>query len=182
MFGLHLYAAVQPLVAQPIAQWTAGARSAPGLPCALFHLRVGDKAKLGRDAARMRSCVCNEGANRRSEVVAAYSVVASAAKQSRNVSAEGFWIASLRSQRCGSRCGPKLRARAPGRCAARSDALHSPGPCGSELDGFPGSRLCAAMLRIASASGTREPPYPAMTNPLTSPHLPHHFWRADPLL
>ena len=52
---LHLYAAVQPLVAQPFAQWTVGARPAPGLPCALFQSRVRRRCKArAKYAARMR--------------------------------------------------------------------------------------------------------------------------------
>ncbi|RXH09364.1 hypothetical protein EAS56_25650, partial [Bradyrhizobium guangzhouense] len=39
MFRLHLYAAVQPLLLG-IAQWNPGASLAPGLPCALFQMRV----------------------------------------------------------------------------------------------------------------------------------------------
>ena len=47
MFRLHLYAAVQPLLAG-VAQWTPGASLAPGLPCALHERWAKTEAKLGR--------------------------------------------------------------------------------------------------------------------------------------
>ncbi|MGX1164957.1 hypothetical protein AB7M16_001223 [Bradyrhizobium sp. USDA 372] len=45
----------------PFAQWTVGARPAPGLPCALFQLRVRRQGiTRAKCAARMRSCVCDD--------------------------------------------------------------------------------------------------------------------------
>ena len=49
----HLYAAVRFFLRVHFAQRTAGARSAPGLPCALLALRGwSDQAKLGRNLPR----------------------------------------------------------------------------------------------------------------------------------
>jgi hypothetical protein len=48
----HLYAAVRFFLRVHFAQRTAGALSAPGLPCALLALRVATQAKLGRIAPR----------------------------------------------------------------------------------------------------------------------------------
>jgi len=48
-------------LALPFAQRTAGARSAPGLPCALLASRVERSSKArARCAARRRWCVCDQ--------------------------------------------------------------------------------------------------------------------------
>ncbi|MDA9410133.1 hypothetical protein [Bradyrhizobium sp. CCBAU 45384] len=60
MSWLHLYAAVQPFVAQTIAQWTAGASRLPAFPAPSALLRAMTTAKLGHDVPRdgedMRDC------------------------------------------------------------------------------------------------------------------------------
>src|SRR4051812_24564074 len=72
------------LFALHFAQQTAGAWSAPGLPCALLASRAwSDQAKLGRNAPRGCEGVSAIQCKLEQRSVASYPVIASAAKQSR---------------------------------------------------------------------------------------------------
>jgi hypothetical protein len=81
---LHLYAAVRFFLRVHFAQRTAGARSAPGLPCALCLKRGREMQQGSGEISREDADVCLRlRRNLENAVLASYSVIASAAKQSR---------------------------------------------------------------------------------------------------
>ena len=86
-----------------------------------------------------------------------------------------------------SRCARNdVKADVRGNCAlvppdaAQHEVMREPGPVRQRTRWLSWVPALRSNATHCSASGT--PPYPAMTNPLTSPRLLHHFWRAHPLL
>jgi len=94
--GLHLYAAVQSFL-RYMRTADRGCQPAPGLPCALF-LGASHAAKLGRMRREDASVCPRSRCGLKNGVVAACLVIGERSEAIQGLSAEGFWIASLRSQ------------------------------------------------------------------------------------
>ena len=122
----------------PFAQWTVGARPAPGLPCALFQLRAGGRSKLGRN--KPRGCEGVSAMKTRAKGAVLMPLTPSLRAQRSNP--ESFrggildCFAALAMTAEG--LARQTQVSCPGRCAARSGALQSRGPRGGEGGGFLG--------------------------------------------